>query len=87
MTPEERSRRVFEAIRKDGLRAASTSPLRRARLEAGLTLRELAARSLVSPGHIALLERTASPPLARTRLALVTALGRPESVLWPELDR
>ena len=76
-----RQRLRDEALRQFAAKALadpSTHPLRRARLEAGLTTDELSARAdHLSPCTVGDIECRRSPGSRHTRLALARALRRP----------
>lgn len=84
MTPQKRSAEVFAKVREEGLSDPATSPLRRARLLAGLTLDQLGERAYISAAEISKFERGLRLPPKRTRVHISNALGASESDLFPE---
>lgn len=65
----------IRAIRRDGL-------LRRAREEAGMTMRQLADAAGVSANTISLIEASRSAPRADVLKALAEALGTSMDAIW-----
>jgi len=63
------------------------SPMRLARLRAGLTQRELGRHAYLSESMISMIERGVRKPPMRSAIHIANALGVPLSYLWPELKR